>query len=547
MTTTMRVKLGLIFISLVIFEIVVFENFIDKMIYLFNTKSFYIASFYLLVTFIGFLSITLLFFIRNKIIFFFFFLFLFFTYSIDLVYKNVNTEGFSLNDLSIALAQADAFGLDALATYANAIEQAGIIMFIFTVVVFLIRRVIVKNRLFISLKWVLSTLIIAFLLSYLILYRTTGATQTRPTSLKVANLFIYSFTNSLYYGERDKLKEEAVNASTYKNIILIVDESIGGKYLGINGYDKETTPYLKSIKGSYTNLGLASSSGNASDSSNILLMSGLQLHDLPDKENNSLKKAMIFQYGKKAGYMTHYLSGQSMGDYLQNHMSKYDLPYIDTFMQPEGEYVLNDMPEKDIIKATKKILKNSKKNFIYMLKHGAHFQWEHSYPKSEKYFLPTLGGDSDALSLDKKEYALNSYRNAVRYNVDLFFKDFLQEIDFKNLKDTLIIYTSDHGQSILEEGRTSTHGDSKNPPLTQGVVPLLLFSTKDNNTLNNFSFSKDIYSHYQIFPTIIKLMGYETKEKSLFDINKENSEQIFVSGDIFGRVALQKNDIHEKR
>ncbi len=543
----MRVKLGLIFIILVIFEIVVFENFIDKMMYLFDTKSLAIASFYLLVTFIGFLSITLLFFIRNKIIFFFFYLFLFFTYSIDLVYKNINTEGFSLNDLSIALAQADAFGLDALSTYADAIEQAGVVMLLFTIFVFIIRKIIVKNRLFISLKWVLSTLIIAFLLSYLILYRTTGATQTRPTNLKIANLFIYSFTNSLYYGEREKLTKEPVNASVYKNIILIVDESIGGKYLGINGYDKETTPYLKSIKGSYVNLGLASSAANASDSSNILLMSGLQLSDLPDKENNSLKQAMIFQYGKKAGYMTHYLSGQSMGDYLQNHMSKYDLPYIDTFMQPKGEYVLKEMPEEDIIKATKKILKNSKKNFIYMLKHGAHFQWEHSYPETEKYFLPTLGGDSDALSLDKKEYALNSYRNAVRYNVDLFFKHLLQEIDFKNLKDTLIIYTSDHGQSILEEGRTSTHGDSKNPPLTQGVVPLLLFSTKDNSTLKDFSFSKDIYSHYQIFPTIIKLMGYETKDKSFFDINKENSKQVFVSGDLFGRVALQKNDIHEKR
>ncbi len=544
----MRVKLGLIglmFIILVIFEIVVFENFIDKMMYLFNTKSLTIASFYLLVTFIGFLSIILLFFIRNKIIFFFFYLFLLLTYSIDLVYKNINQMGFSLNDLGVALAQADAFGLDALSTYADAIEQAGVVMLLFTIFVFIIRKIIVKNRLFISLKWVLSTLIIAFSLSYLILYRTAGATQTRPTNFKIANLFIYSFTNSLYYGERDKLKKEPVNVSTYKNIIFIVDESIGGKYLGINGYDKETTPYLKSIKESYINLGLASSAANCSDSSNILLMSGLQLNELPDKENNSLKRATLFQYGKKAGYMTHYLSGQSVGDYLQNHMTKYDLPYIDTFMQPEVEDLLKDMPEEDIIKETKKILKNSKKNFIYMLKHGAHFQWENSYTETEKYFLPTLGGDSDALSLDKKEYALNSYRNAVRYNVDLFFKHLLQEIDFKNLKDTLIIYTSDHGQSILEEGRTSTHCDSKNPPLSQGVVPLLLFSTKDNKTLEEVSFSKDIYSHYQIFPTIIKLMGYETKEKSLFDVNKENSEQIFVSGDIFGRVALQKNDINK--
>ena len=539
-----RILIALIFLSLVIFEMVLFENIFDKITHLLNTKNLYIALFYALVSFMGFLSITLLFFIRKTLLFMLAFFFLLLTYSIELVYKNINQVGFSLNDLTVALAEVDAFALDALTTYAAAFEKTALVMFLFTIFVFLVRKVIVKQNLFISFKWVFSFLIIAFLLAYAVLYKTTGATQTRPTSLKVANLFMYYSANSLYYGERQRVKKELTQASAYKNIILIVDESIGGKYLSINGYKKETTPYLNSIKESYINLGLASSAANCSSASNILLMSGLQLNALPDHENSTLKQATIFQYGKKTGYKTHYISGQSMNERLQNHMSKYDLPYIDNFVQPKHSYINKKIPEENIVKSTKKALENSDKNFIYIVKHGAHFQWEESYPKNEQYFLPTLTS-TDALVLDKKEEAVNSYSNAVRYNVDLFFKHFLEEIDFKQLKDTLIIYTSDHGQSILENGRVGTHCDSTNPPLSQGVVPLLLFSTKDNDTLKDFSFSKDIYSHYEVFPTIKKLMGYEVKEKTFFDITKENSQQVFVSGDIFGRVNLEFNDINE--
>ena len=77
---------------------------------------------------------------------------------------------------------------------------------------------------------------------------------------------------------------------------------------------------------------------------NIGLMSGIQINQLPDKENYSLKTPSIFQYAKNAGYMTHYISGQSHDDLLQNYMTIFDLESIDEFYQPSLSYKENHVP-----------------------------------------------------------------------------------------------------------------------------------------------------------------------------------------------------------
>jgi len=542
----MKIWILIIAILIAIFENSFIENIFAQAIHLFHTKSVFITAYYIIVTILGFLSIGLLFFVKQTRYFILGVLLLFLGYGIELIYKDINGVGFGLNELGIALNEANSFALSALVTYAGSIEKALIILFVTLVVVVLLRKVIVTKAIFVEKKYVLFISLLAWILGYSITYKTTGATQTRPTFFKIANTIIYYATNRLYYGERETLTQKPLLDAKYKNIILIVDESVGGKYLSINGYEKETTPYLKSIKEEFLNLGLASSGANCSAKSNIILMSGIQLNAFPDKENRALKRATIFQYAKNAGYKTHYISGQGIGSSLQNHMTKYDLQSIDNFAQAKERLEEKNMPEEFVIGATKEALKSADKNFIFIVKKGSHFQWEYTYPKEARYFLPTLE-KTDALSLKLKENAINSYLNSIKYNVDLFFKYFLKSIEFFARDDTVIIYTSDHGQSILEEGRTATHCDSTNPPLSQGIVPLLLFVPQNDNLFKGKDFTINSYNHYQIFPTIQTLMGYkDIKAKTLFDKVALEPQQIFVSGDLFGRSSLQRNDIHLK-
>ena len=72
-----------------------------------------------------------------------------------------------------------------------------------------------------------------------------------------------------------------------------------------------------------------------------------------------------------------------------------------------------------------------------------------------------------------------------------------------------MFYTSDHGQNLLDEGAntTLTHCSSDyGMPVSQGEVPLFILG---QNVSTRFPVSDErLYSQYQIFPTILSLMGY---------------------------------------
>lgn len=528
---------------LIVIENLFFVNFIERTIYLFDDKGLAKAGFYLFVTLLGYLAISMTFFIKNRVFFAIVFSIEIIAYLVFKLYKDINGYGFGLTELTVAYAELGQFSADVWSTYGSyLVYNLMIFLPVILLVYFFRKKVIHKYRYYFSLSSLLLVLVLAFSSSYFIVHRTINETSTSPIPVKVVNTIAYFVENRPYYGDRKDVVLVPTKESKYKNIIWIVDESIAANYLSINGYtQKDTTPYLASIGKNYLNLGFASSAGNCSAMSNIILMSGTQLADLPDSQFNTLKKANIFQYAKKAGFKTHYISGQSRDDKLQNYMTKFDLDDIDNFFQPTGEFSSDVIPEKNVIEKTHEFLNFSDKNFMYIVKRGAHFHWEGTYPDEHKIFKPTLTS-TESLLLENRDRAINSYTNSVVYNVDIFFKEFFKRTKLLNRKDTLIIYTSDHGQSILESAeKSSTHCDSTNPPPSQGLVPLLIFKNRDDKLFQDSSFTVDSYSHYQIFPTTLSLMGYENIENTFF--SKNRNEQKFCSGDIFGRSSLMKTKI----
>lgn len=94
------------------------------------------------------------------------------------------------------------------------------------------------------------------------------------------------------------------------NIVFIIDESISGGHLSLNGYERPTTPFLDELdkKGFVKNWGLAVSGTTCSITSNKLLLTGIV--DLPDKTRQTMKSPLIFQYAKAMGYNTFYFSAR---------------------------------------------------------------------------------------------------------------------------------------------------------------------------------------------------------------------------------------------
>jgi glucan phosphoethanolaminetransferase (alkaline phosphatase superfamily) len=123
--------------------------------------------------------------------------------------------------------------------------------------------------------------------------------------------------------------------------------------------------------------------------------------------------------------------------------------------------------------------------------------------------------------------------------VDKFFQKFLEEVSLEN---AVVIYTSDHGQNLLDDGKPVTHCRRIAVNLHEAVVPLMVFTNRTDlkksfmrSALKNYNKA----SHFEIFPTLLILLGYEASavknryHLSLFD--KIDTPLGFTSGPISNR------------
>ena len=146
--------------------------------------------------------------------------------------------------------------------------------------------------------------------------------------------------------------------------------------------------------------------------------------------------------------------------------------------------------------------------------------------------------------MNDREKALNSYMNGIRWSVDDWFKGlFAESMDFRPY---VIIYTSDHGQNIVDDGTLATHCRPRANHF-EGIVPMVVFSNNERllerfKSVQMTSFDKT--SHFQIFPTLLTLAGYEDSwvrshyGASLGDPPDTPTE--FFVGDVHGRGSVRQ-------
>lgn len=389
--------------------------------------------------------------------------------------------------------------------------------------------------------------------SYMIIDRTSANLLSFSPPFKLPALLTYAKRHKLYTGEREGvnilLKDKAIGI---EHIVLIVDESIRSDKLQINGFNKETTPFLFSIKDKIFNYGMSVSGATCSNYSESILLTGLTPKNIPDKNSYSRKKPTIFSYAQKAEYRTNLIDILISKRNNRHFLMESDFEFIDYGVDVSKKYVGENpyMYDFKSIEEMTKIINSEKKSFTYIVKYGCHFPYENAYPQNRKIFTPTLEGDS--WNTDNRNEFLNSYYNAIRWGVDDFFKELVNKIDGTN---TLIIYTSDHGQNLMEDLTIKrTHCGSGLSPKGMATVPLFFLAMNDTVSLK----IKNIYkkdnvnhtSHFNIFGTILYLMGYDkegvNKEygNTLLD-SLEDEKRIYTSGDIFGRSNMFINRFDE--
>ncbi|WP_162789602.1 sulfatase-like hydrolase/transferase [Altererythrobacter sp. ZODW24] len=305
----------------------------------------------------------------------------------------------------------------------------------------------------------------------------------------------------------------------HRNIVLLVDESIAPAYLDINSPVGVNTPLSKAHDElAIHNFGVAAAVTGCSVGTNVTLRHG-GTRDAYQRYNATYPS--VWAYAHAAGMRTVYLDGQRSGGAMQNMMDDAERALIDEFNQ------FGDVPVVDrdmaIAKELVRLMADPEPKFILANKVGAHFPVHDKYPDSHAEYSPALPrgrysditdtGDRDGFDGEPDDWRRyrNAYRNTLRWNVGAFFGQLLGEGDFS---DTLLLYTADHGQILHEDGSPglTTHC-SPQPPMQEGAVPLLAITGGEGGEWARWADENhDKSSHYMLFPTLLRAMGYPSGE-----------------------------------
>ncbi|MGP6433400.1 MULTISPECIES: sulfatase-like hydrolase/transferase [unclassified Pseudomonas] len=337
------------------------------------------------------------------------------------------------------------------------------------------------------------------------------------TPLAYLNLFGYEALHNTV-GPREPVTLARNGPAVGHDIVLIIDESISGNYLdinapfGVHSNLKQARPGVQIF-----NYGYAASIANCSADTNITLRYGGTRADYM-RINSTLPS--IWQYAKKAGMRTVYIDAQRTGGNLQNLMNDAEKKDIDEFVQ----FDQTSVRDRDMAAAAKliELLNDDKPELVLINKVGAHFPVHDKYPDAFMAYRPTLPrgqftevadtGERTGFNGQPDDWLLyrNAYKNTVLWNVGEFFARVFAQA---NLNNALLIYTSDHGQDLHERGNPGLNTHCGGDPVEEeGLVPLVVIQGDQLQTLDwsaQLAANKDRSSHYNIFPTLLQLMGYD--------------------------------------
>lgn len=383
------------------------------------------------------------------------------------------------------------------------------------------------------------------------LLETTDATVTEfPLPYRPPLLAVYELEyQTHFHGVREAPYLEPRQPPIADHVVFVMDESIRGDLLHVNGGPYENTPYLDSIREKIFDYGVVSSVANLSGGSNIVIQSGVRPDQIPDGDLHSLTNPNVFAYFQRAGFFTAYVNAQDAKSRPPNLMSERDVADLGLFVdlrrkEPDLEEWQVD---RHILPIVADVIRSHERSFTWVLKAGVHFPYAGKYPDEARWQGSLQRPDLD----DARSTVVRDYLSAMRWTTDGFLAGFVEGLRALGAGRVLIVYTADHGQSLFEAdpdhpewAALRGHGTPTNVPPQQAMVPLMLIpldaGVYDDLAALYDPALVDHVSAFEIFASLLRLAGYAPDEvarhyhPSVFDRGADRSVRRFVSGNHFG-------------
>lgn len=294
-----------------------------------------------------------------------------------------------------------------------------------------------------------------------------------------------------------KLTLTKVAKPRWDKIVIVMGESLTPSHMSLFGYGKPTTPFLDSLKSNprfFSTIGL--SSAVSTDISLAFFLNQGFGASCPAKANKG--NHCLFKLAKEQEYATHFLSIQSE-DQLKNiapYLCGSNLDSYRTLEEIDSEIEDHQgAQDRKLLKPFQELMVANTPQFIMLHQRGSHSPFNLRYSK-----------EADKFSHDKNvDPRINHYDNSV-YEFDLFWKELVAQLS-KDKRKTLVIYLSDHGESLGEGGGWG-HGN-----LHRNVfeIPMMIMSFNDDLPLVVKEFPKYL-TQYNLSLFIAQELGFSANQ-----------------------------------
>ena len=329
--------------------------------------------------------------------------------------------------------------------------------------------------------------------------------------------WIYSFGKYLSYTFNDSsivLAQQGLDAKKRtvegkrKLVIMVVGEAARADHFSLNGYKRKTNPLLENED--IINFTQVSSCGTSTAYSVPCMFSMFGRDDYDYKKGISNENILdVLSHTNDISVLWRDNNSDSKGVALRVGYENYRTPEHNTMCQ-EGEC----RDEGMLVGLEEYIQTHQEKDILIVLhqmgNHGPAYYKR--YPKAYEVFTPTC--QTNQLEKCKQEEIINAYDNAILYT-DYFLSrviGFLKGYDASF--ETAMLYMSDHGESLGENG-VYLHGLPyfMAPDAQTHIAALMWANTSMKETIHFPSLKKhqnDTYSQDNLFHTLLGLFDVNT-------------------------------------
>lgn len=301
-------------------------------------------------------------------------------------------------------------------------------------------------------------------------------------------------------------------------LVLVIGETARAGNLGINGYQRPTTPYLQHYlqNQEIANFKNVWACGTSTAASLPCMFSPLAKKDFENRKNDSENFLDIFA---KLGMGVIWIDNQSG---CKKNCAR--IPTFETAELNDPEFCstgvcFDEIMLKGLDEKINELSQEQKKKGIVIVLHqmGSHGPaYFKRSPESMKKFTPECS--SNVLQECKRNELINAYDNSIVY-LDYFLHQTIEwQKKYQQQYAASMIYVSDHGES-LGENNIYLHGlPYAIAPTVQKKVPWITWLAPEFQKQNGISIpclnkqTEQEFSHDHLFHSVLGLMNVQSKE-----------------------------------